>query len=755
MSDIVLPVYIREFHGPREVKFIKNKIPEGFGTVLEEFCEEIPKVDYFGKFSEIIAGIDTTGAKWKKRVVLDGVEMDMKRCLEKLMESWLRNFLGKIDLEMVRQVNEAVQKTSRERIKKEDQVYNFTDKTIDPKIIRTLGYGGNFVQPKKIDNIEAKNKIESELLDYLRRYRKYIKKSGEIQEVDLKNWLQEATTSQEVSDPHIKFYMLVEENLENISVPRSKNKEDYMNDFKKLDRIGVCVVDCDKKMGIALINIEDVVKADLNLIKELGGIKVESQNDKSVMEEINRTIQNFETSLSAEAMKYLRTYYPYRYSNSGETEIPFMKVACKVHKLSAKELKERKPGLLKYRPVIDSSRTPYYSYSKALMHHAKDLTNRLTSKYFTEDSPFVSNGHGIAQYLLSHKFVNCPGTVFAVADLSSAYSYIYLDNLLFAMNFAVRDLRIPEWKSELFATMAKLVLNNSYVKSSGGVFKLSNSLPMGLSCSGECLDLVCLVFELSFRGKILFPEFSPCSELQTVWSIVDEKKISSRIKKYFRYRDDTFSVISASCKEDASGAVHAIGSAFLSTLDINVNLSHFVGSFLDCYFFKSITGDKFHTLVRRKANCPITFQHSESNQGFRIINSIVKGEVLRHRRLCSSEEFSQMNDKCLKMELASRGYQARKIDGMIKQRINSIRHGYSKRFIKLIPSIVPSGIVYGSKTIHDSDRETHLIVNRLLSRCLQVEVRLASVVSPRKLKNSYYTKKRYLKMSSKYLRNKI
>ena len=67
MSDIVLPVYMREFHGPREVKFIKNKIPEGFGTILEEFCEEIPKVDYFGKFAEIIDGIDRTGKKMEQK----------------------------------------------------------------------------------------------------------------------------------------------------------------------------------------------------------------------------------------------------------------------------------------------------------------------------------------------------------------------------------------------------------------------------------------------------------------------------------------------------------------------------------------------------------------------------------------------------------------------------------------------------------------------------------------------------------------
>ena len=754
MSDIVLPVYMREFHGPREVKFIKNKIPEGFGTVLEEFCEEIPKVDYFGKFAEIIAGIDTTGEKWNKRVALDGVEMDMKSCVGKLMEKWLRVFLGKIDLEMVKQVNEAVLKTSRERIENEDQVYNFTAKKIESKIIKTLGYGGNFVQPKKLEYVDAGSKIESELLNYLRRYRKYIQKCGEIEEVDLKKWLQEAMKTQEISNPHVQFYMLIEENLEIISVPRSKIKEEFI-DFRKLDKIGVCVMECDKKMGIALLNIEDVVNAEINLIQELGGKKLENQSNNFVMEEVARSLQDFETTLNDDARKFIGTYYPDRNRNGGETEIPFMKLTCKVHKLSAKELHERKPGKLKYRPVIDSSRTPYYHYSKALMHYAKDLTGRLISKYFTEDSPLVSNGHGIAQYLQSHKFVNCPGTIFAVADLSSAYSYIYLDNLLYALEFSARNLGIPEWKSKLFASMSKLVLNNSYVKTSCGVFKLSSSLPMGLSCSGECLDLVCLVHELSFRGKIVFPEFSPCSELKTSWSFKEEEMISSRIKKYFRYRDDTFSVISERKKDDASGAIHAIGSAFLSTLAINVNLSHFVGSFLDCYFFKSITGDNFHTLVRRKSSCPITFQHADSNQGFKTIDSIVRGEVLRHRRLCSSEEFSQMNDKCLKMEITSRGYPVSKIDEMIKQRIISINQGYSKKLVKLTPSIVPLGIVYGSKTIYDNDRDTHIIVNRLLNRCLQVNVKLASVVSPRKLKNSYYTKKRYLRMSSKYLKTKM
>ena len=49
---------------------------------------------------------------------------------------------------------------------------------------------------------------------------------------------------------------------------------------------------------------------------------------------------------------------------------------------------------------------------------------------------------------------------------------------------------------------AKLVFQNSYLETSEGIFLLGTCLPMGLNCSGEAMDLVLLIAELIFLGKI-------------------------------------------------------------------------------------------------------------------------------------------------------------------------------------------------------------------------------------------------------------
>jgi hypothetical protein len=75
------------------------------------------------------------------------------------------------------------------------------------------------------------------------------------------------------------------------------------------------------------------------------------------------------------------------------------------------------------------------------------------------------------------KGTDTKGTFMAIADLSSAYSFIFLGNLQYAMRFAGRELEIPEWKKLMFERMAMMVLTNSYVETAEGYYKLGKCLP--------------------------------------------------------------------------------------------------------------------------------------------------------------------------------------------------------------------------------------------------------------------------------------
>ena len=110
------------------------------------------------------------------------------------------------------------------------------------------------------------------------------------------------------------------------------------------------------------------------------------------------------------ANKYLNTYYPERRGDLEVSVMPYLKLKAKVHKLNEKQLEKREVQKLKYRPVIDSSRTPLHHYSKALRNYIKDLTNRLDEKFFKEKSPLVKNGIQVSRFLSSLEDSNTEGT---------------------------------------------------------------------------------------------------------------------------------------------------------------------------------------------------------------------------------------------------------------------------------------------------------------------------------------------------------
>ena len=350
------------------------------------------------------------------------------------------------------------------------------------------------------------------------------------------------------------------------------------------------------------------------------------------------------------------------------------------------------------------------------------------------------------------KGTDTKGTFMAIADLSSAYSFIFLDNLQYAMRFAGRELEIPEWKMQMFERMAMMVLTNSYVETSEGYYKLGKCLPMGLGLSGEALDLVCLVIEIGMHGKVTLPELSRCSEEIDGWGLNDESKMMDSVIQYYRYRDDTFTYGEIDGGIGLRRTIYALGNSFLSTLDITVDLTHFVGSYLDCMFYKKLSGQGFVSFVRRKGKFPITFQHADSNCGNSVLKSIISGEVLRHRRICSSGNLAEINNICLKNELESRGYISGYLDKQIRLREKEINQVYDENLQRRIARQVPHDLVFGATTVYDSTWETHKVLRNFVKKWLVVSSRMPMIVPGQRLKTRYYTKKKDLALARKYLK---
>ena len=103
-----------------------------------------------------------------------------------------------------------------------------------------------------------------------------------------------------------------------------------------------------------------------------------------------------------------------------------------------------------------------------------------------------------------------------------------------------------------------------------------------------------------------------------------------------------------------------------------MEISYFVGSFLDTVFFKRMSGIGFESTVRRKGLYPISYCHGSSNIPTSVLRSILGGEILRHRRLTENRVLIKTNDKCIINELVYRGYSEQLVRKMAMDRIKVI-----------------------------------------------------------------------------------
>ena len=761
LSDVCIDRFCKEFIGGEDIKFKNNTVPEGFGMIADRIDAENQQFDHVSKYEELLSGLNMTGRMWGKRVNYRGETISKKEIVARILNEWWKMFMRKIDSILIQKISEQIIVASDKRQAIKETVFNFTSEKIPEQIMRGLSLGSNFVTHTKMSEQDAKNKYEQELLSFLMHYRRTIERKPPIADRNLASWLEKSCMSSEQEHQH--FYTTIGSYLDiDIGIGKRVNV-DMKLDFKELDQKGICVVEADKGMGICLLNVKELIIADNKMVLELGGQRCDGKSENDIKEELKAKIEGFEKTLDVNARKFLNVYYRERKDEFDKSVLPFLKLRPKLHKLTKDELKMRDTRKLKYRPVVDASRTPINPYAQALMDYLRELIRRAEAKYFDGEKTMAKNGQEIVKFLDKIGKPSTRGKYFAVADLSSAYTFIFLKNLLVAMNYLGKELGIPDWKMTLFEEIAKLVFENSFLETTEGIFLLNTCLPMGLCVSGESMDVVLLLAELVFLGKINSKEIDGFEEQYKEKAKQENKEVS--FIGYKRYRDDTFSVFQHNPKETSRTGLEVLGKAFLPSLDLNIDVSYFVGSFLDVVFFKRFSGYGFETTIRRKGCYPIGYCHGSSNMSSSVSRSIISGEILRHRRLTSSRKLQTVNDECLIKELESRGYDKQFLRRAVHQRIKQIGHDYSFTYERREMRKVPEGLVYGSKTVYDQEWFTHQKLHHILKQSLPEGIRLElklnfhrnifffsrcpMVVPGMRLAKLIYTKRRYFGMVNK------
>ena len=710
----------REFKGGDKMKFVRNKVEEDLSKISVTFHEQMNAMDHFGKFRTMLNEMKCDGRKWKGLRMFRGQMVEKKTITTELLSEWCEAFLRKLDETIVTKVSNEIKKMSVARTEICETVFNFSEKEVPAAILKKLSLGSNFAMHTRSDEREARTKLENELLLYLRKYRQYIENKSAIMDDDVGSWLERAIADSVVNSQHLKFYSEVNSCL-TIDLGIARRVDGEKVDFKKLDEMDLCVVEADKGMGLVILDVKKLISADETMVDELGGVRCENKTCQDVLMDIKTKVNEFESKLGIHERKFLDTYYEERMNQVDQAMIPFLKLRPKLHKLKQQQLQERNCEELKFRPVVDASRGPLNEYSKSLMEYMRDLVRKVCMKFFQGEKPIIKNGQEVLEVLKSVGQISNNGKYFVVADLSSAYTYIFLENLLIAMKNIGAELDIPVWKKNMFENIAELVLGNSFLQTSAGVFLLGTCLPMGLNASGEAMDLVLLMSELVALGKIKHDLTEFEEQYEEYKGLKFENKCS--LLSYRSFRDDTFSVFEKESEKSVKDALETLGSTFLPALTINMEISYFVGSFLDTVFFKRMSGIGFESTVRRKGLFPISYCHGTSNVPPSILKSILGGEILRHRRLTTNRILLKTNDECIITEIVSRGYKEEHVRKIVLDRIKVIEQEYNEKFERRTKRSLPRGLVYGAKTVYDQEWNTHFKLKMILKHSLPEGIR--------------------------------
>ena len=770
IEKFVIPLIKKDFLLERQFKVENGSIGQDGEKMIIEYIEDSKMINIRAYFREIMNETfndDSIEENSIMSLVSDASVVVIK------INSWFEKYMELFDNGIVKAIEKAMIKKHEAKVAMENVLYNFTSDDVPQEIIEIIENGIKGVPKLNTDEDDSINVAVEEIVVHLNTFRRVKQKKGPIIERDVVKWLNKALRdinedNKDDTEIYKPYYQYVRNNVDkamNILAISCGNQNEKLSREVLEDRIdvpGAVFNQLDKNYGIALIPVSDMILAEIKMLKEMKGVKIDLE-DQQVIKIVEEKIMKFENSLSEPEKEYLNNITINRNYKPEKIKLPFLKLNAKLHKLNKDQIETKQVNKISYRPVQDSSAFIVNQYASILMVLLRDLIQAIKLKHKSITKIESMNGEKIAKRMKSLEFKENGYDYFVSADMSSAYSNIYKQDVFRAITLLTKEIGAEYWKRDLVMKLTELVLSNNYIEASVGIFKLQECLPMGSSCSQDGLNVVGILHELE-----LFEGISKNVKVKTyvndifeveieVEETSDEKidKLSDNEKldliDFMRYIDDTQAVISTKNYKITKELIMKMSKAYPDHIVLNVSLSLVYFCHLDCVGYKYVSTNKIVTFVRRNFIAPVNIIPFASNCPKSNKYCIILSEMLRYRRICSNVIFVKLNDQLLFNEMLKVGYSRSVLNKEFSKALNYIEIKYnSDTFEKEVDIGDVEDLFYCGKITYDDPTGSHKIIKTLLQG--RNILKLKNVIVPqRKMKNILVTRRKHLKKLRGYL----
>ena len=495
--------------------------------------------------------------------------------------------------------------------------------------------------------------------------------------------------------------------------------------------------EADKGLGFILLPCESLIKAEKDMVTKLGA-EIVSEDAEEIIQLVDEKTIDFERDLNHDQVRVLESFMHDRRVAKKDVKMPFLKLNGKIQKLSKDEIEAKDIKKLKFRPVQDSVSWSLNNYSYILMLFLRELNGEILSKYPEVMEIVTINGHQFAEEMKEIKIEKGENVAMTCSDIENAYINIDLKDLTAAIEDLCKEIECDEWKVDLMKKLSTLVLSKNYAEASIGIMRNGTNLPMGNCVSGEALDTVAI----------------NCEMKKKVSKYENESGKLKSVKKLNRYRDDIYGMV---CTKDAKEVVEnikQIGNMYPKHLKVTMKLNHTYQSFLDCSHYRQLSDGKIVTFIRRNFNVPPLFVPKISSVPESMKWTAFKGEMIRHRRICSVEIFVKVNDKCLEQEYEKLGYAEKNIVKIKNKEVARYKNKYDEKFRTTVENEIPSTVLCGTQTVFEGFHQTHDILKGMIRASNKSQLKMPITVPSGKLKGYLFTKRRYLMKQREYIKNR-
>ena len=753
MEKDFLSVLITDFSNQIVVKFSGGKMSEEDIKKLEMFIDMVgqsnpkhAKEDLLKK----VEGLKTTdwNAELKERL----------EAIKKVVEDGHKWILRRLELHIRSVVGDSMFKKTVERSEMEVMVYNFVEGEVPENVKKLFKNGMNSVPSTRLSKKETDRRVAEALLEYLLRLgRRSISGNAVMHVRSIQDWLQQ-TKILNIDHESREFVETLENCLPSLWAELDLVYQDLKLDSKeelvqKLGKEGCVLVMCDKSMGMSLFRLETMRKADEALLNQLGAKKIE-QSKGEIIEVVKAKIEKFKDDLTYEQNSYMNHAYESRHREGFKVSFPFLKSHHKIHKMTEGQIQNKDLSVLKFRPVVDAKQWLTKGYAGVVMQMMREASTRLVKSggpVFRELK--IKDGWRFAVELQDY-FVEEEFDVMVTADIQEAYTNITDVMIKKAIGIVCRFVGFEEWKIDLMEKLIDLVLGQNYAETSGGLFKFKKVLPMGYMLSGDALDIVAIAEELtvlydlgreSQNIRFRIGELKNYPRTFVDNSVQKEVSMSTGVRKFKRYVDDTHSQISGT-KEQVLNGILALGYMYPENLVVSMELNIWNSSFLDVFAWKNLEAGTVSTMVKRNSEVPVGHVRRNSSHPEKYKLQSLLGEMLRGRRIASDEEITELTDKSIAHEFESIGYSRREVEDAMEEAKKKVKMNYSGMFVKINEDGDRRVFSYGGGLIHNKNYKYSEVLMSYIDN-IKPKGEPGIVLLPDvKIKRLAYTKKRYLEL---------